>query len=106
MDKSVLDTFPWNGKKLSVKFIESINVTKGVICDVYVFTKDKSMDLGIIHIKPGARTPLQRVLDGDATIEGYISGKGLLKVVKLDKSEEIIKVLDEKPSNMKRTVLI
>ena len=44
--------------------------------------------LGIIKIKPGSKTPLQRVLKGDRTIEGYISGKGKLTITKQDGKQE------------------
>lgn len=65
---------------LPVSFVETMDVATGVQCDVYTFTDDKTKDLGIIRIKPGAKTPLQRVLKGDKTIEGYISGKGKLTI--------------------------
>ena len=48
-----------------------------------------SKDLGIIRIKPGGKTPLQRVLQGDKTIEGYIFGKGKLTITKFNGEQEI-----------------
>jgi len=68
----------WQGEIVS--FVESNLVTKGVICNVYSYDKDGTKDLGIISVKAGEKTPLQKVLRGDKTIEGYIEGKGKLVV--------------------------
>ncbi len=38
--------------------------------------------MGIIRVQPGYKTPLQKVLKGDRTVEGYISGNGRLIVSK------------------------
>lgn len=65
-----------------VNFVETVDVREGVKCDVYEYVQDSSKDLGIITISPGKNTPLQRVLNGDKTIEGYISGKGKLTITK------------------------
>ena len=77
-----LKLFDFEGQKLNVNFIESMEVTTGVTCDVYEFEGDKSKDLGIVEVQPGCKTPLQRILDGEKTIEGYVSGKGTLTITK------------------------
>jgi hypothetical protein len=75
-----IEVFLFEGQELPVEFIETIQVIDGVECDVYRFVGDNSRDLGIIRISPGKHTPLQRVLKGNKTIEGYISGKGRLEI--------------------------
>jgi len=75
-----ISSFSFEGKDTSVSFVESMQVTKGVVCDVYTFDGDSEKDLGIIHIEPGCSTPLQKVLNGDRTIEGHISGIGELLI--------------------------
>lgn len=65
---------------MAVAFVETMKVAEGVECDVYEFVGDKSKDLGIIRVKAGHRTPLQKVLKGERTVEGYISGKGSLTI--------------------------
>ena len=77
-----LKTFEFNNKAEDVKFLETIQVTKGVFCDVYAFENDTAKDLAIVKVEAGCDTPLQRVLKGEKTIEGYISGKGRLIITK------------------------
>lgn len=84
-----INSFEFQGQKTPVSFVETIQVTSGVECDVYTFDKDPAKDLGVIRIKPGAKTPLQRVLKGDKTIEGYVSGRGKLTITKPDGNQEI-----------------
>ena len=47
-----------------------------------------SRDLGIIRIKAGSKTPLQKVLRGNQTIEGYISGEGRLVITGTDSAQK------------------
>lgn len=77
-----LDTFKLDGIDRAVSFKERNDIIDGVVCDVYSFVGDDRKDLGIINIKAGKKTPLQKVLSGDRTIEGYLSGKGKLTIVK------------------------
>ena len=77
---SPIKSFQFEGKELPVSFVETMQVTNGVECDIYTFDGDTAKDLGIIRIKPAGKTPLQKVLKGDRTIEGYISGKGKLTI--------------------------
>lgn len=87
-NSSHLTEFEFEGKKQKVSFIETMNVTDGVVCDVYKFDDDDTKDLGIIKVQPGYKTPLQRVLKGDRTIEGHISGDGRL-IISKDGQEKI-----------------
>jgi hypothetical protein len=81
---SPLKSFNFEGREQPVSYVETTHVTEGVDCDVYTFDGDPSKDLGIIRISPGSKTPLQKVLTGDRTIEGYISGLGKLTVIQVD----------------------
>jgi len=72
-----------------LKFCKSTKVAKGVECDIYKFVGDDSKDLGIIRIKAGCKTPLQKVLKGERTVEGFISGKGRLVVTASDGEQKI-----------------
>lgn len=67
-----------------ISFVETINVTEGVDCDSYIFQDDETKDLGIIRVAKGCSTPLQRVLQGESTIEGYLDGIGALHVIEED----------------------
>lgn len=81
---SKLTTFDRMGKALAISFIETQQVKQGVACDVYKFTDDNSCDLGVVVVKAGSKTPKQKILTGTKTIEGFINGKGSLKVIKLN----------------------
>ncbi len=64
----------------AVEYMETNYPNEYTICDVYRFTEDNSRDLAIISIKPHGQTPLQKVLEGDVTEEGYVTGQGQLTV--------------------------
>lgn len=97
-------SFEWNNKSQLIKFVETEKVAKGVECDVYSFIDDLTKDLGIIRIQPGHKTPLQRVLVGEKTIEGYISGKGKLVIKRVGGKEEIYEVGGKSESKLEVTV--
>lgn len=63
-----------------VLFVETQTVQEGVECDIYTFLDDNSQDLAIVRVKMGYKTPKQRVLSGKVTIEGYVSGSGILTI--------------------------
>lgn len=84
-----LESFEFEGKIQQVSFVEVEEIAEGVKCDVYSFLGDDSKDLGIIKIEPGFKTPLQRVLQGTRTVEGYISGDGWLTVTRRDGTREV-----------------
>jgi mannose-6-phosphate isomerase-like protein (cupin superfamily) len=67
-----------------VSFIETQEITEGVECDVYAFTEDSSKDLTIVKVIQGYRTPLQKVVAGSETLEGYMEGEGTLRVMSVD----------------------
>jgi hypothetical protein len=79
-----MQTFSFEGEVLQTQFIESSKVVPGVTCDVYSFVGDETKDLGLVTMEPGSKTPVQRVLDGDRTIEGLLSGLASLLVRKSD----------------------
>ena len=94
-EKQVLQTFENKGEPQKVTFVETMDVTEGVQCDVYSFVDDSEKDLAIIRIAAGKHTPSQRVIKGDKTIEGYISGKGKLIITKQTGEEDVYRT-DEK----------
>jgi hypothetical protein len=49
-----------------------------------MFPDDPSRDLGIVYVSRGYKTPLQKVLLGEVTIEGYLEGEGALTVKGVD----------------------
>jgi|SRR5882757_317382 len=73
-------TFVLDDTFVPVSFVETLIVKEGVECDVYKFVSDDSKDLAIVKVSRGYKTPLQRVLLGVKTIEGYVGGEGTLSV--------------------------
>ena len=82
MRSDKLSSFVFEGRSLKVKFVESMEVKTGVSCDVYEFEGDESKDLAIVVVDKGCKTPLQRVLQGEKTIEGYGGGVGTLTITR------------------------
>src|SRR4030042_2636800 len=101
-----IKSFSFEEKEQPVSFIETMQVADGVECDVYKFDGDSTKDLGIIKIKPGSKTPLQKVLKGDKTVEGYVSGKGKLIITKTDGSQQIYAVNEDLKEPVTVTVSI
>ena len=95
MKNSKIELFTHSGETLAVIFQESYTVVPGVVCDVYIHPETKKRDLGIITIEPRTQTPRQRVLGGDETIEGYVSGKGKLTITHRDGMESVFEVSPE-----------
>jgi hypothetical protein len=75
-----LERFEVESSVKPVEFVETVMVRQGVTCDIYRFLNDTSQDLGVITVSAGQKTPLQKVLSGDKTVEGYLRGKGRLSV--------------------------
>lgn len=71
-----LDVFRHEEIDYRVEFIETTHPNDDVECDVYRFYDDDSRDLAILYVKPQGKTPRQRILLGEKTLEGYISGSG------------------------------
>ena len=67
-----------------VTFVETIDVKDGVSCDTYRFNQDDTKDLAVVTVSPGHRTPVQRVVGGTRTIEGYFGGAGNLTILTVD----------------------
>lgn len=72
LEKVVRNKFP------NTTFVESYEVTQGVNCDTYKFDNDSSKDLAIVTIRPGCKTPRQKIVRGEKTIEGILTGSGKL----------------------------
>jgi hypothetical protein len=79
-----LSEFSIDGKVHRVEYVESQVVKQGVTCDIYTFADDASKDLAVVKVIKGHKTPLQKILGGTQTIEGYIDGKGFLNVTSKD----------------------
>jgi hypothetical protein len=86
---SKLTSFRVDDKIVPVSFVETMAVKDGVECDVYAFTNDDSKDLAIVRVTKGYKTPLQRILKGDKTIEGFVDGHGILTVSSADSTPKI-----------------
>jgi mannose-6-phosphate isomerase-like protein (cupin superfamily) len=69
-----------DGVTKTVNYVESMDIKAGVVCDIYEFTEDDTKDLAVVNVSKGHKTPLQKILKGESTIEGYISGDGALSV--------------------------
>lgn len=92
-----LRLFKIEGKSQKITYIETNRVKEGVLCDVYSFEDDMDKDLAIISIKPESCTPLQRILKGERTLEGYLSGEGKLKITYANGKHKVFH-LDESKS--------
>ena len=75
------------GKRLPITFVESQVVKEGVTCDIYTIDDDRTKDLAVIEIQPGFRSPRQKVIKGDLTIQRFFSGAAYLYVDELDGSK-------------------
>jgi len=93
-----LDSLAISGQDEPITFVETVWVKEGVECDVYVFNDDSTRDLGIVRVSKGSSTPLQRVVGGDLTIEGHISGKGKLVVSRANGNKELYSFSDSQPA--------
>ena len=84
MTDQKLTSFNFGNNELAVSFVETMIVKEGVECDVYKFVGDESKDLAIVRVKQGSKTPLQKILKGDKTIEGFVDGEGTLTIQKIN----------------------
>ena len=75
-------TFSIEGKEYTITHVDTSVVKEGVACDVFRFTDRTDVDLGVVTVAPEVSTPLQRVIEGEATLEGFIDGSGTLEVVR------------------------
>src|SRR5947207_150571 len=74
---------------------ETVTINSTVKCSVYNFAETDGKDLGIITINKGGKTPLQRVVDGERTVEGHLWGKGRLVVTKVDGTKKVYPVSND-----------
>ena len=79
---SLVESLSYGGASYKTQFLSSTEVFPGVVCDAYLLVETQERDLGVIYIQAGRRTKPQKVLDGIETIEGYVSGRGSLIIVK------------------------
>ena len=79
-----LKSFKLDGQSFNVLYVRTDQVTAEVECDIYALVGDDGRDLGVVRVRAGHRTPLQRVVGGEKTIERYIAGTGTLTVVGVD----------------------
>ncbi|HSX07772.1 MAG TPA: hypothetical protein VLG11_02665 [Candidatus Saccharimonadales bacterium] len=84
---------------LPITFVENQTVKDGVTADIYTFDDDSSKDLAIVHVTKGYKTPLQRILKGTQTIEGYMNGNGTLTVTAQDGSVKTHTFAENSDSN-------
>lgn len=84
-----------------VAYIETMQVKDGVECDTYSFVGDDAQDLAIVRVTKGFKTPLQKILQGNKTIEGFMEGKGTL-VVQLE--DGTTKTYDLDPTSTNKEV--
>lgn len=74
-------TFNFNNRDLPVHYIRTDIIKDGVECDIYSFVGDHSKDLAIVRVQTGSNTPLQKVVRGTETLEGYLGGQGSLNII-------------------------
>lgn len=84
MNTDRLRTFEVGQHTVPVSYGETSQVADGVTCDTYTFDDDKHKDLGIVHVAAGAKTPRQRIVSGDLTVEQHVSGRATLRVERED----------------------
>ncbi|HEX8227016.1 MAG TPA: hypothetical protein VF572_04070 [Candidatus Saccharimonadales bacterium] len=71
----------------AIKYVETQDVSEGVEADLYTFDNDNSRDLAIVRVAASHKTPLQRILKGKKTVEGYMEGRGSLSLMHSDGSQ-------------------
>lgn len=74
----------------AVTYVETQQVKEGVEADLYTFNGDASKDLAIVRVAAGHKTPLQRILKGEKTIEGYLDGQATLMVTHPDNTQSVV----------------
>jgi len=78
---SCFSSFPQEGEGAQrLEFSERLIVREGVTCFSYKFHDDPSKDIAFVHVEAGAKTPLQEVIGGSRTVEGYMSGSGCFEM--------------------------
>lgn len=82
-----IESFQHNSRPLKAEYQETTEVTQGVFCDVYTHPETQRRDLAIVSVEPGYSTPIQRIAKGKYTIEGYVSGNGVLTIQHTDGSK-------------------
>ena len=102
--KAHLTTFRRNNEDHPVTYIETLQVKEGVECDTYSFVGDATQDLAIVRVTKGFKTPLQRILQGNKTVEGFFAGKGTLTVQTEDGTTNTYQLDANSPKEVEVTV--
>lgn len=76
-------------KEEETQLVETTQVKEGIVCSVYAFVDDTNKDLGVVSVARGSKTPLQKVVTGDRTIEIFKSGAGRLTVTDVNGKKHI-----------------
>lgn len=69
---------------LPAVYVRTDVICPGVTCEVYLDPTTGERDYGKVTVEPGYKTPKQKVLSGEETIECYFSGKGRLTIIHTD----------------------
>lgn len=93
-DNEKLSSFTEYYRTAKVRFVETLTVKEGVECDVYAFEDDAKKDLAIVRVERGQKTPLQKVLLGTNTIEGFVNGEGTLRIDTVDGMTQLYEFKD------------
>ena len=73
----------------TITYVETQEVVEGVVADLYTYENDSSRELAIVSVAAGYKTPSQRILQGEKTVEGYLEGKGSLSTTNYDGSQTV-----------------
>lgn len=101
-----INRFPVDGERKAVSFVETVAINEEVRCHVYKFDNENGMDLGIIEIGQGGSTPLQEVISGVKTTEGFLAGKGKLIIYRQNGQTDIYPVNNDNYENILTDVCI
>lgn len=76
--------FKHRNEDLPAVYVRTDIISPGVTCEVYLDPTTGKRDYGKVTVEPGYKTPKQKVLSGEETIECYFSGKGRLTIIHTD----------------------
>lgn len=69
---------------------DSVKVEEGVYCLSYEVSDSKEVDTAVIVVKPGHKTPKQKVIKGDKTAEQFLNGFGKITIWRVDSRVEFL----------------
>ncbi len=97
--------FKHRNEDLPAVYVRTDIISPGVTCEVYLDPTTGKRDYGKVTVEPGYKTPKQKVLSGEETIECYFSDKGRLTIIHTDGTTSIFD-LDAKDEGFAHTVYI